>query len=297
MFHAHAGTWDRHPGCLLNYRYDPGLQVVYTKFLRFWRQECRLWLVSGEPTIDALRTVSLFEALTDAELELVSAAGTHRPTAAGDVLVRQGDRADQVYVVLAGQAVVQLDGNEVGPPLGPGECIGELAVLDDAPRAATVIAVGPMTLHAFSAETFTAVLNELPELRNSVTRALTRRLRTVSSGWAQLAADTDVLLEAYFAIQGSADEQDRHKAIQDAAALLSRLAEAAPGPEAHAELDALTPAERRVADLVARGLSNAAVAAELFLSEHTVASHLKHIYVKLGLPSRVALARLVLRSA
>ena len=69
------------------------------------------------------------------------------------------------------------------------------------------------------------------------------------------------------------------------------------GGSAGTRLEALSPAERRVADLVAGGLSNAAVAAELFLSEHTVASHLKHIYVKLGLPSRVALAGVVLRSA
>lgn len=253
--------------------------------------------MSGEPNLGTLRTVALFDPLSDSQLELLRSAGTLRWAAAGEVIVRQGDRADQVYVVLSGRAGVDLDGAEVGPPVGPGECIGELAVLDSAPRAATVTAETPMTLLAFGAESFASVLVELPELRTAVTRALTRRLRSVSNGWAQLAADTDVLLEAYYAIQGSADEHDRHAAIQAAAALLSHLAEKAPPSPPSAELAALTPAERRVADLVARGLSNAAVAAELFLSEHTVASHLKHIYVKLGLPSRVALAGLVLRSA
>ncbi len=55
--------------------------------------------------------------------------------------------------------------------------------------------------------------------------------------------------------------------------------------------DGLTPAERRVADLVARGRTNAEVAATLFLAERTVASHLTHVYAKLGVRSRTELAR------
>jgi DNA-binding CsgD family transcriptional regulator len=55
--------------------------------------------------------------------------------------------------------------------------------------------------------------------------------------------------------------------------------------------DGLTPSERRVAELVAAGRTNAEVAAELFLAERTVASHLTHIYAKLGVRSRTELAR------
>ncbi len=55
-------------------------------------------------------------------------------------------------------------------------------------------------------------------------------------------------------------------------------------------VDGLTPAERRVADLVAKGRTNAEVAAALFLAERTVASHLTHVYAKLGVRSRTELA-------
>jgi DNA-binding CsgD family transcriptional regulator len=55
--------------------------------------------------------------------------------------------------------------------------------------------------------------------------------------------------------------------------------------------DGLTPAERRVADLVANGRTNAEVAATLFLAERTVASHLTRVYAKLGVRSRTELAR------
>ena len=55
--------------------------------------------------------------------------------------------------------------------------------------------------------------------------------------------------------------------------------------------EGLTPAERRVADLVADGRTNAEVAATLFLAERTVASHLTHVYAKLGVRSRTELSR------
>ena len=55
--------------------------------------------------------------------------------------------------------------------------------------------------------------------------------------------------------------------------------------------EGLTPAEQRVADLVAKGRTNAEVAATLFLAERTVASHLTHVYAKLGVRSRTELAR------
>lgn len=58
----------------------------------------------------------------------------------------------------------------------------------------------------------------------------------------------------------------------------------------------LTEAELRVARLVAQGLSNRAVAAELFLSRHTVDSHLRHIFRKLEVNSRVHVARHALLS-
>ena len=58
--------------------------------------------------------------------------------------------------------------------------------------------------------------------------------------------------------------------------------------------DSLSEAERRVADLVARGCSNKEIAAQLYMSHRTVGSHLYRIFPKLGLRSRVDLARVVI---
>jgi DNA-binding CsgD family transcriptional regulator len=61
-------------------------------------------------------------------------------------------------------------------------------------------------------------------------------------------------------------------------------------------LAGLTRAERDVARLVARGLTNRQVAEQLFISPHTVDSHIRHIFGKLGINRRVELARLVART-
>jgi DNA-binding CsgD family transcriptional regulator len=58
------------------------------------------------------------------------------------------------------------------------------------------------------------------------------------------------------------------------------------------ELWSLTAAEKAVAQLVAEGLTNREVAERLFVSPHTVNSHLRHVFTKLGINSRVELARL-----
>jgi pimeloyl-ACP methyl ester carboxylesterase/DNA-binding CsgD family transcriptional regulator len=69
----------------------------------------------------------------------------------------------------------------------------------------------------------------------------------------------------------------------------------APPPAAVAGVELLTPAQLRVARLVADGLGNGEIAARLGISRHTVESHLKQIFQRLGLRSRVELARVILR--
>jgi DNA-binding CsgD family transcriptional regulator len=90
------------------------------------------------------------------------------------------------------------------------------------------------------------------------------------------------------------------EALEAAAAAFDDMGAAGWAARARAELgsiggrtrtDGLTKSERRVADLVAQGRTNAEVAAALFLAERTVASHLTHIYAKLGIRSRTELAR------
>ena len=79
---------------------------------------------------------------------------------------------------------------------------------------------------------------------------------------------------------------------EQASAELRRISGRRAGPD-----DALTASERRVAELVAAGLSNKEVAAQLFISVHTIEAHLSHVYAKLGIRSRTQLARRLSASA
>ena len=74
-------------------------------------------------------------------------------------------------------------------------------------------------------------------------------------------------------------------------------AAAAPAPRAREGLDALSPREHEIAELVAEGLTNREIGARLFLSEKTIETHLTHVFQKLGLRSRAQVAAEVSRRA
>lgn len=104
---------------------------------------------------------------------------------AGEVLFQQGDVADAAYFVVGGRVSVHLvddDGGEerLVAELGRGEVVGELGLLDRAPRSATVRAVRDTTLASFSAATFEDLVALSPSMMLNVTRRILVRLRSPS---------------------------------------------------------------------------------------------------------------------
>jgi predicted acylesterase/phospholipase RssA/CRP-like cAMP-binding protein len=100
---------------------------------------------------------------------------------AGEVLFREGDLADAAYFVVGGRLMVLAehpDGDErLVAELGRGEVVGELGLLDRAPRSATVRAVRDTTLAAFSSSTFEELVATSPQMMLNVTRGILTRLR------------------------------------------------------------------------------------------------------------------------
>ena len=92
------------------------------------------------------------------------------------VLMREGDHGDAFYVVLTGRATMVRAGRRVGR-VGPGDHVGELALLDPAPRSATVTADDPMMVGVLDARTFAAIVRDVPALTGKLLSALARRLR------------------------------------------------------------------------------------------------------------------------
>ena len=103
---------------------------------------------------------------------------------------------------------------------------------------------------------------------------------------------TTLLSQAYALYEELGDADDLARVRSSLRAAGTRLRHWSHADRPAFGWDSLTDTERRVADLVAQGLSNRQVANRVFLSTHTVAFHLRHIFWKLGITSRVQLARI-----
>ncbi len=140
-----------------------------------------------------------------------------RRLAAGDVLFREGDAADAAYFVVNGRLVVSRHDDDGGgrdgsvriAELGRGDIVGEIGLLDDAPRAATVVAARDSTLARFAATDFEELVRRSPPLMMHVTRAV---LRTLKDGEAQRARRASTLA---IAVVGALDADDLLSAVTD----------------------------------------------------------------------------------
>jgi CRP-like cAMP-binding protein len=119
--------------------------------------------------------------------------------AGGEILFRRGDPGDAFYVIEAGQVRVftfDEEGRELTlNTMGPGEGFGELALVDEQPRSASVSAIGSTTLRRLSREDFMARVHTSPSLSQLVVRLLSQRARHMTDyierlgHWARLAAE------------------------------------------------------------------------------------------------------------
>ena len=128
-----------------------------------------------------LKSIDVFATLEPEELALLAREGRESWFAPNEVLCREGEMGDEVFVLLAGDvSILRRDGDvdRVVAVEGPGSVIGELAVLDPAPRNATVIASygGARTLR-LDGSSFRQVLTSSPAVSEVIIRMLARRVR------------------------------------------------------------------------------------------------------------------------
>jgi MFS family permease len=114
--------------------------------------------------LELLRAIPMFSALPPPVLERLAAAAEELTVPAPEHVIRQGDAGDRFYVIASGRATVEIDGREVST-LGTGDSFGEIALLREVPRTATVRAAEPLRLFALDREHFiTAVTGHGPAL-------------------------------------------------------------------------------------------------------------------------------------
>ena len=130
--------------------------------------------VPTEP-LELLRAIPMFSVLPPTVLErLASVAAEVRVPAMSEVF-EQGDRGERFYVIAEGTAVVEIDGAETST-LGPGDFFGEIALLHDVPRTATVRAVQDLRLHALERDDFIAAVTGHAPSREAADTVVATRL-------------------------------------------------------------------------------------------------------------------------
>lgn len=130
--------------------------------------------------VGELSGLALFEGCVPSDLERVAGAVTgDRQVPAGAVVCAEGDKADRWWIVVEGDADVTVGGLYVGT-IGPGESIGELALLDGEPRGATVTASTDMVLREVRGDEFLDALLASPRLSLALLREVAGRLRTAN---------------------------------------------------------------------------------------------------------------------
>jgi MFS family permease len=119
------------------------------------RRFVRLDLAMPAPgqEVELLRKLGMFTPLPLAVIELLATDLRPHEFPAGTAAVREGEVGDLFYLIVAGSATVNV-GGEPGPSLGPGDCFGEIALLRDIPRVATVVADQPLHTLALEREAF-----------------------------------------------------------------------------------------------------------------------------------------------
>lgn len=101
---------------------------------------------------------------------------------AGETLFNKGDPPDNVYVLNSGTADVLINGHVV-EKAARGTILGEMALIDQEPRAASVIATSDCTFHVISPDHFEGLIKEYPKFATLVMRVLVKRVRAVDKLW------------------------------------------------------------------------------------------------------------------
>jgi len=124
---------------------------------------------------DELAKIPLFQNLSAKQLAAVDRLVTTMDVAAGRELIRQGESGREFVVVVDGEAEVRRDGKVIAVR-GPGTFFGEIALLLERPRNASVVAKTDMTIDVIDRQAFRQLLEEFPDLHAPLLEATAQRL-------------------------------------------------------------------------------------------------------------------------
>jgi CRP-like cAMP-binding protein len=130
---------------------------------------------SSDEYLDRLRSVPLFAECNDGELQQIAGLGTEISLPAGRTLMTEGETAREAFLLEAGHVTVTRRGAEVAR-FGPGDFFGEMALIGNRPRTATVVADDDITVRAFHQTEFRQMMNEVPSIAVGLLQTMAERL-------------------------------------------------------------------------------------------------------------------------
>ena len=143
-----------------------------------------------------LRRVPLLSSLSEAQIDLLAAGSVRRNYPRGRTIVAEGEPSQSLYILLSGRAKVQRSDSEgkevILAILGAGEFFGEMSLIDDAPRSASVITIEASDFMAINKDSFKSMMMQSTEVCLAVMKGLVKRLRE-----ADKKIETLALLDVY----------------------------------------------------------------------------------------------------
>ena len=139
--------------------------------------------MSIQAEVDLLRRVPLFANIDTSRLKLLAFTSERLSFDPGAVLFREGDRGDCAYLILKGKVDVAVNspkGEVVVAHIGANNIVGEMALLCEMPRTATIIAAEPLDTLKLKKDQFLQMLRDIPQMPLEIMRELAVRLNNVN---------------------------------------------------------------------------------------------------------------------
>lgn len=134
-----------------------------------------------EDAIQQLKDTLLFRGLPDETLVALAQKVSVRKLVSGDVLMRKGEKGDSLFMIHDGWVKIVTEDSTGGEIIinkcGPGETIGEMALLDQAPRSAGAIAINNVQVLELKKDAFLEILNQRPDVPLAIIFSISSRLR------------------------------------------------------------------------------------------------------------------------
>jgi CRP/FNR family cyclic AMP-dependent transcriptional regulator len=136
-------------------------------------------LFNQDTKVEALRRAPLFEGLSKRELAQLARVSEDLEVPAGKVLCKEGEIGHEFFVIIEGEVEITRKGQRVATRGGE-DFVGEIALLEQTPRTATVTAKTPLRLFVLTSSSFKTLIDDNPSVERKVLRTLARRVIELS---------------------------------------------------------------------------------------------------------------------